>query len=112
MVRERSGTWDASGRIGCREEDRGKDDILGETITGAVVPLDGLMADDNDGVGPLFDRYENGVVTGERDADVAGGQIGDQALKLGLIDEVVVNRVAGALRLWPPVLRHGVWPSR
>jgi dihydrofolate reductase len=30
---------------------------------------------------------------GERDVDVAGGQIGGQALKLGLIDQVVVNLV-------------------
>jgi dihydrofolate reductase len=30
---------------------------------------------------------------GDRDVDVAGGQIGSQALKLGLIDEVVVNLV-------------------
>jgi dihydrofolate reductase len=30
---------------------------------------------------------------GDRDVDVAGGQIGGQALALGLIDEVVVNQV-------------------
>jgi dihydrofolate reductase len=30
---------------------------------------------------------------GDRDVDVAAGQIGGQALKLGLIDQVVVNRV-------------------
>ena len=30
---------------------------------------------------------------GDRDVDVAGGQIGSQALELGLIDEVVVNQV-------------------
>jgi dihydrofolate reductase len=30
---------------------------------------------------------------GDRDVDVAGGQIGSQALKLGLIDQVVVNQV-------------------
>jgi dihydrofolate reductase len=30
---------------------------------------------------------------GDRDVDVAGGQIGSQALELGLIDEVVVNLV-------------------
>jgi dihydrofolate reductase len=158
------------------------DEILGKTIMGAVVSLDGFIADDNDGVGPLFDWYGNGdvawsfpgssdesrstqasaefmrnhyrdvavviigrrlfdltngwggkpaagervvVVThrpprdwehaetapftfidgveraiavakefaGERDVDVAAGQIGGQALKLGLIDEVVVNQV-------------------
>lgn len=149
---------------------------------GAVVSLDGFMADDNDGVGPLFDWGGNGdvawsfpnssdelrssqasadfmttqyrnmaanvigrrlfdltngwdgvpaagehvfVVThqpptdweyadtapftfvdgveqaiaaakafaGDRDVDVAAGQIGSQALKLGLIDQVVVNQV-------------------
>jgi dihydrofolate reductase len=155
---------------------------MGRTIMGAVVSLDGFMADDNDGVGPLFDWYGNGDVTwsfpgsdgesrstqasadfmrsqyrdmaavvigrrvfdltngwggkpaagehvfvvthrpptdwehaetapftfvdgvekaiafakefaGDRDVDVAAGQIGGQALKLGLIDQVVVNLV-------------------
>ena len=28
---------------------------MGKTIMGAVVSLDGFMADDSDGVGPLFD---------------------------------------------------------
>jgi hypothetical protein len=28
---------------------------VGKTIMGAVVSLDGFMADDNDGIGPLFD---------------------------------------------------------
>jgi dihydrofolate reductase len=149
---------------------------------GAVVSLDGFIADDNDEVGPLFDWYGNGDVTwsfpgsfgesrstrasadfmrsqyrdeaanvigrrvfdltngwdgrpaagdhvfvvthqpptdweyadtapftfidgveeaiaaakefaGDRDVDVAAGQIGSQALKLGLIDQVVVNQV-------------------
>ncbi len=155
---------------------------MGKTIMGAVVSLDGFIADDGDGVGPLFDWYGNGdvvwrfpgsdgdsrstqasadfmrhhyrdlatvvigrrlfdltdgwggvpaagehvfVVThqppddwkhtdtapftfvdgvaeaiaaaeafaGDRDVDVAAGQIGGQALRLGLIDEVVVNQV-------------------
>src|SRR5215212_2659229 len=155
---------------------------MGKTIMGAVVSLDGFMADDNDGVGPLFDWLGNGdvawsfpgsdeelrttqasadfmldvygdmaanvigrrlfdltngwggkpaagehvfVVThrppadwehagtapftfvdgveqaiaaarefaGDRLVDVAGGQIGGQALALGLIDQVVVNQV-------------------
>ena len=155
---------------------------MGKTIMGAVVSLDGFMADDNDGVGPMFDWLGNGdvawsfpgsddevrttqasadfmlsqyrdmavvvigrrvfdltngwdgvpaagehvfVVThqpptdwehagtapftfvdgveqaitaakefaGDRDVDVAAGQIGGQALKLGLIDRVVVNQV-------------------
>jgi dihydrofolate reductase len=30
---------------------------------------------------------------GDRDVDVAAGQIGSQALKLGLMDQVVVNQV-------------------
>jgi len=30
---------------------------------------------------------------GDRDVDVAAGQVGSQALKLGLIDQVVVNQV-------------------
>ena len=155
---------------------------MGKTIMGAVVSLDGFMADDNDGVGPMFDWLGNGdvawsfpgsddevrttqasadfmlsqdrnmavVVIGrrvfdltngwngvpaagehvfvvthqppadwehagtapftfvdgvekaiaaakefasDRDVDVAAGQIGGQALKLGLIDRVVVNQV-------------------
>lgn len=155
---------------------------MGKAIMGAVVSLDGFMADDDDGVGPLFDWYGNGdvswsfpgtdeecqttqatadfiraqypdiaavvigrrlfdltngwngkpaagehvfVVTheppknwehagtapftfidgvdaaisaaqdyaGDRIVDVAGGQIGAQALRLGLIDQVVVNLV-------------------
>ena len=155
---------------------------MGKTIMGAVVSLDGFIADNNDEVGPLFDWYGNGdiawsfpgsdgqarstqasadfmrshyrdlaavvigrrlfdltngwdgkpaagehvfVVThqpptdwehadtapftfvdgvekaiaaakkfaGDRDVDVAAGQIGGQALTLGLIDQVVVNQV-------------------
>jgi dihydrofolate reductase len=155
---------------------------MGKVVMGAVVSLDGFIADNNDGVGPLFDWYGNGDVTwafegtddecrtsrasadfmrsqyrdvaavvigrrlfdltngwngkpaagehvfvvthqpptdwehadrapftfidgvekaiaaakrfaGDRVVDVAGGQIGSQALKLGLIDQVVVNQV-------------------
>jgi dihydrofolate reductase len=156
---------------------------MGKTIMGvAAVSLDGFIADDNDGVGPLFDWLGTGDVTwslpgsddearstqasadfmrshyrntaanvigrrlfdltngwegkaaayehvfvvthepptdweyadtapftfvdgveeaiaaakefaGDRDVDVAAGQIGSQALKLGLIDQVVVNQV-------------------
>jgi len=155
---------------------------MGKAIMGAVVSLDGYMADDHDSVGPLFDWLGNGdvswsfegsedqvrttrasadfmraqyagvacvvigrrvfdmtngwdgvpaagehvfVVTheppkdweyadtapftfvdgveaavaaaqeyaGDRIVDVAGGQIGGQALRLGLIDQVVVNLV-------------------
>jgi len=35
--------------------------------------------------------------TGERDVDVAAGQIGGQALGLGLIDQVVINQVPVAI---------------
>ena len=155
---------------------------MGKTVMGAVVSLDGFIADDNDRVGPLFDWYGIGdvswsfegsdrearssqasadfmrahyaevaagvigrrlfdltngwngkpaagehvfVVThepptdwehadtapftfidgvesaigaareyaGDRIVDVSGGQIGGQALRLGLIDQVVVNLV-------------------
>jgi dihydrofolate reductase len=168
-------------RIGFEDRKR-KDEIMGKTIMGAVVSLDGFMADDSDGVGPLFDWLGNGdvawsfpisddevrttqasadfmldlygdmaanvigrrvfdltngwngkpaagehvfVVThppptdweyadsapftfvdgleeaiaaakefaGDRVVDVAAGQIGGQALRLGLIDQVVVNLV-------------------
>src|SRR5688572_26386151 len=40
-----------------------KDEIMGKTVMGAVVSLDGFIADDNDGVGPLFDWYGNGDVS-------------------------------------------------
>jgi dihydrofolate reductase len=36
---------------------------MGKTVMGAAVSLDGFIADDNDGVGPLFDWYGNGDVT-------------------------------------------------
>jgi dihydrofolate reductase len=176
-------------------------EIMGKTIMGAVVSLDGFMADDNDGVGPRFDWLGNGevawsfpgsdgesrttqasadfmldlygdmaanvigrrvfdmtngwsgkpaagehvfVVThrpptdweyadtalftfvdgvekaitagkefaGDRVVDVAAGQIGGQALRLGLIDQVVVTRSRSssgpAARSSPPA----AWPSR
>lgn len=155
---------------------------MGKTVMGAVVSLDGFIADDDDRVGPLFDFYQNGdvawsfpgtdrefrttrasadfmlghhrdvaavvigrrlfdltdgwhgepaagehvfVVThepptdwehaetapftfvggveeaiaaakgfaGGRDVNVSAGEIGSQALELGLIDQVVVNQV-------------------
>jgi dihydrofolate reductase len=155
---------------------------MGKTVMGAVVSLDGFIADENDDVGPLFDWLGNGDVTwsfpgsdrewrstqasadfmpalyrdmatmvigrrlfdltngwngvppagehvfvvthqppadwehagtapftfvdgvekgiaaakelaGDRDVDVAAGQIGGQALRLGLIDQVVVSQV-------------------
>jgi dihydrofolate reductase len=36
---------------------------MGKTIMGAVVSLDGFIADDNDDDGPLFDWLGNGDVT-------------------------------------------------
>jgi dihydrofolate reductase len=164
------------------EHRKRKHEIMGKSVMGAAVSLDGFIADDNDGVGPLFDWYGNGDVTwafegaddecrttqasadfmrsqyrdvaavvigrrlfdltngwngkpaagehvfvvthqpptdwehadtapftfvdgvekaiaaakefaGDRVVDVAAGQIGSQALKLGLIDQVVVNQV-------------------
>ena len=41
----------------------GANAFVSKTIMGAVVSLDGFMADDNDDVGPLFDWYGNGNVT-------------------------------------------------
>jgi dihydrofolate reductase len=173
-----------------------KDEIMGKTVMGAVVSLDGFIADDNDGVGPLFDWYGNGDVTwafegaddecrttqasadfmrsqyrdlaavvigrrlfdltngwngkpaagehvfvvthrpptdweyadtapftfvdgvekaitaakefaGDRVVDVAAGQIGGQALKLGLIDQVVVNQVPVIFGSGRPFLATG-----
>jgi hypothetical protein len=45
-------------------------------LRGLHLAAPAFIADDNDGVGPLFDWY-----------------VGSQALKLGLIDQVVVNQV-------------------
>jgi dihydrofolate reductase len=167
-----------------------------KTIMGAVVSLDGFIADDDDRVGPLFDWYQNGgvswsfpgsndqfrttqgsaefmrsqyrdvaavvigrrlfdltngwggkpaagehvfVVThqpptdweyadtapftfvdgvetaiaaakefaGDRDVDVAAGQIGSQALTLGLIDQVVVNQVPAVFGSGRPFFATG-----
>ena len=36
---------------------------MGRTVMGAVISLDGFIADDNDDVGPLFDWDGNGEVT-------------------------------------------------
>jgi dihydrofolate reductase len=169
---------------------------MGKTVMCAVISLDGFMADDDDGVGPLFDWYGNGdvawsfpgspgesrstqasadfmrsqyrdlavvvigrrvfdltngwngtpaagehvvVVThqpptdweyadtapftfvdgvekaiaaakelaGDRDVDVAGGQIGSQALRLGLIDQVVVNLVPAVFGSGRPFFATG-----
>jgi dihydrofolate reductase len=169
---------------------------MGKTIMGAVVSLDGFIADDNDEVGPLFDWYGNGDVTwsfpgsygesrstqasadfmtshygtmaavvigrrlfdltngwngkpaagehvfvvthrpptdwahadtapftfvdgveraiaaakefaGDRDVDVAAGQIGGQALELGLIDQVVVNQVPAVFGSGRPFFATG-----
>ncbi len=45
---------------------------------------------------------------GDRDVDVAAGQIGAQALKLGLIDQVVVNQVPVVFGSGRPFLATGV----
>jgi dihydrofolate reductase len=42
---------------------------MGHTIMGAVVSLDGYIAHDDDGVGPLFDWYGNGDVEWAFSAD-------------------------------------------
>ncbi len=169
---------------------------MGKTIMGAIVSLDGFIADDRDGVGPLFDWLGNGdvgwsfpgsddevrttqasadlmravypdiaanvigrrlfdltngwdgipaagehvfVVThepptgwehagtapftfvdgveaaiaaaqefaGNRIVDVAAGQVGGQALRLGLIDQVVVNLVPAVLGSGRPFFATG-----
>jgi dihydrofolate reductase len=173
---------------------------MNRNIMGAVVSLDGFIADDNDNVGPLFDWYGNGevawrfpgsdgeawsspasvdfmvthyrdvaavvigrrlfditdgwngkpaagehvfVVTheaptdwrhagtapfsfvsgvaeavaaarrfaGARDVDVSGGQIGSQALRLGLIDQVVVNVVPVLFGSGRPFFATGALPE-
>ena len=173
---------------------------MGRTIMGAVVSLDGFIADDNDDVGPLFDWFAGGevawsfpgtddqvrstqasadfmltqygnmaavvcgrrvfdltegwhgkppagehvfVVThrpptdwpyaatapftfvdgvehaiaaakefaGDRDVDVAAGQIGGQALTLGLIDRVVVNQVPVVFGSGRPFFATGDLPA-
>src|SRR6266540_3365940 len=45
---------------------------------------------------------------GDRDVDVAAGQIGSQALKIGLIDQVVVNLVPVVFGSGRPFLATGV----
>jgi hypothetical protein len=71
---------------------RGKSQYLGKTILEAVDSLDGFIADDGDGVGPLFDWYGNGDVGWSYDGSTSGAlQIGGQALTLGLVNELVVN---------------------
>ena len=64
---------------------------MGKTVMGAIVSLDGFMADDNDGVGPLFDWLGNGDVawtfpnsegelkTTQASADFMLGVYGDMA---------------------------------
>jgi dihydrofolate reductase len=69
---------------------------MGKTVMGAVMSLDGYMADENDGVGPLFDWFGNGdvawsfegsedeVVTTQASADFMLGQYaGEAAVVIG-----------------------------
>jgi dihydrofolate reductase len=48
---------------------------------------------------------------GDRDVDVAGGQIGSQALQLGLIDQVVVNLVPVVFGSGRPFFATGALPE-
>ncbi len=48
--------------------------IMGKTIMGAIVSLDGFMADDNDGVGPLFDWLGN-ITNGWNGKPAAGEHV-------------------------------------
>ena len=48
---------------------------------------------------------------GDRDVDVAGGQIGSQALELGLIDQVVVNFVPVVFGSGRPFFATGALPE-
>ena len=76
---------------------------MGKTIMGAAaVSLDGFIADDSEYADTAPFTFVDGVekaiaaakeFASDRDVDVAAGQIGSQALKLGLIDQVVVNLV-------------------
>jgi hypothetical protein len=56
----------------------------------------------------FVDGVEHGIAAkdfaGDRDVDVAAGQIGSQALRLGLVHQVVVTRFRW-FRLGTPVLR-------
>jgi hypothetical protein len=52
---------------------------MGNTIMGAVVSLDGYIAD------------TNGDVGGDQHVDVAAGEIGWQALRMGLTNQVIMN---------------------
>ena len=60
----------------------------------------------------FVDSVENGIAAarefaGDRVVDVAGGQIGSQALKLGLIDQVVVNLVPAVFGSGRPFFATG-----
>ncbi|MGH2797573.1 MAG: dihydrofolate reductase family protein [Thermoleophilaceae bacterium] len=58
-----------------------------------------------DGVEAAIDAAKE--FAGDRDVDVAGGQIGSQALKLGLIDQVVVNLVPAVFGSGRPFFATG-----
>lgn len=120
---------------------------VARAVMGAAVSRDGYIADDQDGVGPLFDRYGNGdvawafpgspaeshstratadfmraqypsigaVVIGRRLFDLtngwngvpAAGEIDSQALRLGLIDEVLMDLVPVVLGSGRPSFATG-----
>ena len=93
---------------------------MGKAIMGAVVSLDGFIADDGDDVRPLFDWYGNGDVTwscpGTDDEfrttqasadfmqshyrDVAAVVIGRRLFDL---TNVWNGKPAGGTSTWPPV---------
>ena len=70
---------------------------MGKVIVGATVSLDGFIADENDGVGPLFDWYGNGdvaVTLGDPDRvfHVSAASAGHIRSALGNVRAVVIGR--------------------
>ena len=67
---------------------------MGTTYLHAVSSLDGYIADEHDDVGPLHDWYFNGDhPSSEGEIGVGAGDVGGQALSLGLIDHVAIDIV-------------------
>ena len=80
---------------------------MGKVFTHMTMSLDGFIADPNDQVGELFERWPrttfvDGVevaitearrIAGDQDVNIASTKITQQALDLGLVDEVCVSLV-------------------
>jgi hypothetical protein len=102
------------------EPARREGELMGTVVMHNVASVDGYIADEADDVGPLFEWYSNGdtplgaggamvsrvsaeyvqpavakakELAGDRNVAVAAGDVGGQALALGLVDEVAMDVV-------------------